>query len=467
VFFHRCVRPAVVVMMSVASLSATVASAQEAQAQQRRPDQAIFRGDRQGTDSGNVLLLTGSVFESYDDNLVGEQAVGSVTGDPRFQTGGFYSGADAALSYRKRTNRVGFGANGGAALQYYPRLNDLTQSSYHLGTDLSAIRGRRTFQAAQSASWLPYLSLDIVPVEAAAPTLSPAVTDPGTVFSPPLAGNQDLGVFSRSSTSYQTGLGYSQAFGRRSSFGLHYGLIVSDLSTDASDPAGLSNLKSQAGRGTLNVPISRNMTLGSGYGYQDAEYDTSEGEKRTRNHDVDVGLQYLRALSPSRSIGFRVGSGLSVLQRDEDNHPELRGKKYYQALGSAGFTYMFHRTWSATADFRRGLQLFQGLSQPFFANDLGANLSGTFSRRIDFLAGVRYAEGIVGLDTTSRGYSTRTASVRIRYAISRTVALSGAYTYYSYNFSQEAQLPEGIVRELDRQVVRAGLTFGIPLVRRP
>ena len=458
---RRYVRPAVLAAMLAASLSVSSASAQDAQPQQRRPDQGLFQGGEQGTEHGDVLLLSGAAFESYDDNIAAGQASGSPTFDQRFQSSGFYSGGDAALFYGKRSERVRVGANAGAAIQYYPRLADLTQTSYHAGIDLSAVRGRRTYQAMQAASWLPFFVLGTAPLAAAAPPLFPTAPNPDTVFVPPLAGTQDVAVFSQPLTSYQTGLGFTQAVGRRFSLGLNYGLNMSDLSE------GLADLTNQSARGTLSLQVSRNASLRSGYGYQDAVFDTvSEGTKRSRTHSIDVGFQYLRALSATRSIGVSGGSGASILQRDEDTHPELAGKKYYSAIGSAGFTYMFHRTWSANAEYRRSLQLLEGVSQPFYTDDVGANLGGRFSRRVDFLGGVRYSQGVIAFDSVSRDHDTRSGSIRLRYALSGQLALLGEYAFYGYTFSRQVDLPEGISRKLDRQVIRAGLTFGLPLLRR-
>ncbi|HKY21192.1 MAG TPA: hypothetical protein VJM31_08240 [Vicinamibacterales bacterium] len=451
---YRHVRPAALVMTLVASFGVSPATAQDAQAPQRRGDQGLFQGGP-GNERGDVLFLTASAYESYDDNIVGEQTLGVATPDPTFQSSGLYSGGDATLFYGRRSDRVRFGANAGASLQYYPRLDDLTQTSYHTGADLSVVRGRRTFLASQSASWLPFFVLGSVPVV----TPNPVIIDPGSVFTPPLAGNQDLAVFSEGSSSYQTGLGFTQGIGRRSSFTLNYGLSVSDLS------GGLADLTDHSARATLNVPVSRYVSLRAGYGYQDSKYDTTEGLKQNVNQEVNAGVQYQRALSATRSIAFGVGTGVSVLRREEENHPELGVRRHNQALGSANFTYVFHRTWRAGAEYRRALQLLQGVSQPFFSNDVSANLVGRLSRRVDVVGSVGYSQGAIAVDSLTRDHDTRAGSVRLRYALTSRMAVTGEYAYYSYNFSRQVVLPQGVVGKLDRQVVRVGLVVGVPLLR--
>ena len=56
------------------------------------------------------------------------------------------------------------------------------------------------------------------------------------------------------------------------------------------------------------------------------------------------------------------------------------------------------------------------------------------------------------------------ASARVRFALSRKLALTGEYMFYSYRFEQAGALPRGFPSHLERRAFRVGLDVWLPLL---
>ena len=80
---------------------------------------------------------------------------------------------------------------------------------------------------------------------------------------------------------------------------------------------------------------------------------------------------------------------------------------------------------------------------------------------MDFFASAAYSVGEPIYFEQSRGFTTYTADVRTRVALSRPWALSFEYLYYYYDFSR-VLVPIGYPPRMSRNTGRVGLTWWMP-----
>jgi hypothetical protein len=420
-----------------------------------RPSSGLYQGDARNDEGRQSLFFTGTISEAYDDNIIGSDALNSIAA--RAKASGFYSRAEGRLSYVRRnaTKRVRFVSDGTARLDYYPRLSgqlDQPIDSYegHAGVDVPI--GRGSLRLNQSIGYQPYFVLD---------TLSFGVGDaltPADGLTTAVAA--DVTLFSEPLTTYSSSAALTTPLSRRISLDGSY------TYRGAASARQWSDITDQGGAVRLNLTTSRRSNINFGYTHRVA---TFEPPTRPRSEmtvrEFQMGYAYRRSLSSTRSIGLDVGTGAARLDIDT---PSTESRDSQQVLGYAAVSYQFGRTWSGQGEFRRALQVLRGLSESFFGESASGSIHGLLSRRVDLTIAGTYSDGDAGIAAFSTtGYNTRTGIVRIRYALNRSAAVSSEYMYAQYRIGNTVELPAGVVRELARNVIRVGLTFGMPIISHP
>jgi hypothetical protein len=212
----------------------------------------------------------------------------------------------------------------------------------------------------------------------------------------------------------------------------------------------------------LGVHYSHNLDehlalrLGYAYGLQQDSIRVDLPE--TVNQNLDLGVDYGRAISRSRRTHLAFSSGSSIVN--------YLGKQYFVVTGNAVVRRELGRTWNASLTYNRGVQFVEGLTGPLRADSFQTLLSGLLSHRFDVSAFAGYSRGQLGLGSTDPGYDTLQAGTSLRYAFARTLSFQAEYQYYMYDFSQGARLPPGVAPTTNRNSVRIGLTGWLPLVGR-
>ena len=122
------------------------------------------------------------------------------------------------------------------------------------------------------------------------------------------------------------------------------------------------------------------------------------------------------------------------------------------------------RSWNISGNYRRGADTLEGLTTEAFINDAAtATLSGLLSRRIELAIIAGVARGTTAAEGgVNSKYLTNTASTQLRFAMSRIVSAVVSYHYYQYNFDNTV-LPDGVAPRFDRNAVRVGLAFWLPI----
>ena len=265
----------------------------------------------------------------------------------------------------------------------------------------------------------------------------------------------DSALFSDPVTQFGSNASFTAPVSRRASVGANYGYhgsTGSDLWTDVTDHGGGLN---------LTMTTSRRSAINTSYAYRVTSY-TPPGMPTAdiTTQDFQVGYTYRRQLARTRSLALDAGAGVARLT----GAPRQGFEEQSQFIMRGGVNYQLGRSWTVQADARRSLQVLLSLAQPFFGNSVNGAVNGLFGRRVEFRASAGYSTGNVDITSFGSGYDTGTGSGRVRYALSRSTAISAEYIYTRYSLGRDVILPPGVVRELARHIIRAGITVGVPLV---
>jgi opacity protein-like surface antigen len=122
------------------------------------------------------------------------------------------------------------------------------------------------------------------------------------------------------------------------------------------------------------------------------------------------------------------------------------------------------RTWTAQIAYDRGLEFYEGFSDPFLTDGVTGQLYGFLARRVRFSSAGNYSVGNVGAGQ-NRGFNSVSANAGLEFGLTRRLGLFTRYMYYRYDFDANVGLDPRLLRKFDRQGVRAGLTIFIPVIR--
>jgi hypothetical protein len=179
-----------------------------------------------------------------------------------------------------------------------------------------------------------------------------------------------------------------------------------------------------------------------------------------QSHNAEVGFRNERRLSPTRRMHFGASIGATYTENPallEVNRENTSG------TGGASFGIDLGRSWVLGADYRRGVQFYEGFARPFYYDRVNVNVAGYLSSRLRLTLSTGYDTGQVGF-SEQRQYDTYLATAALQYALAQNVAITGSYGYYRYVYDRLVVLPAGIPQEFDRQTVSVGITFWVPVM---
>ena len=392
-------------------------------------------GGIQGSDASQSLSLRWSTYAGHDD-VIGEPALLATVADDPYQRSGDYGGLSGSLAYSRgsRANRLSvFGSTNARA---YNGTHDMAAPALSTGTSFSMAAGKRTsLRGTLSAAYAPYSQL--------APYISAG--DETTPFSFGSA------VASRTSRAYGTDVGVSRQLSSRATLDL----VGAWQRTQLED--GLAASESRTARVGLTQKLSEGLGVHAGYGYQDARFGLQETPELTTVHNIDVGVDFNRALSFSRRTRVSFGTGSSIAQT-------AAGGSQYFLNGQATLAHQIGRSWSASAAYNRSSHFAQGFRDLLFLDAFSANLGGQLATRVQLSSGLNYSFGTVGLGGAAPSIRSYTGSTRLQIALSRVVALSASYSYYTFDAPVSATTVPGISGQLGRHALMIGLNGWIPFI---
>ena len=214
-----------------------------------------------------------------------------------------------------------------------------------------------------------------------------------------------------------------------------------------------SNFESYGYSASWNLQVRRGLGVHVGYGYDHVSSIGAVGGGY--DHEViNAGIDFNRALSLARRTTLAFSTSTSIIKQAGSDHQ-------FRVNGNVIFSKYFRRTWSVSAEASRSTEFVPGFFEPVYADFVGASLSGMFSTRLNWMAGVGAARGSYAF-SGGPAVDTVTATSRLSIAITRYVEM---YGQYAAHFSK---VPNGattldLPRRTGRQVVAVGIGAYIPI----
>lgn len=386
------------------------------------------------------LTLQGSVSGGYDVNGTSESS--SISLSPLFRRRGKHLGGDLQLQFSAPGRRVGFGASGGSSFRYYPAAdNILVTHSAAVGVSIG-LSPHMTLTGGLFGGYSPPYQFNMYPT----------VDENGLGQVAPVLLDAALSLRSVVSYGANTTLSYKPT--KRSSF--EFDGAFRDVATGNRTFGG----RTEGASALYHLNLFKGLGARLGYRYQRSLYtDPATGSTVPfRGDNLDIGLDYMagRGLTISRYTTATFGFGAGAFNTDRVTR--------YRLVGRANLQQQLRRNWRASVGYNRGLNFVDGFAVPIFSDSLNARVVGLLTQRLSASGTFAYSFG--GLDdlSSSGRYRSRRTIVELRGALTRQLDSFVQYVNYHHTFPDAALLLAGAPLRLNRQGVRAGVTFVMPLL---
>jgi hypothetical protein len=412
----------------------------------------LFGGDKPGR---HKLDLTASAIGANDSDTPTD-LIGIVPTES--QIGGFSTMLLGKAEYRYDGNRVDVGVTGNMSFRHYAEVSEAQTTSYNFGAGLSAALSPRTnLYLNQSVAYSPsYLY-----------GLFPSTERPGPGDVTPIA--PDYVVDDNQSYAYTTTVSLKRGLSRRSDLAVGADYSYTNY---VNETARLQDLDSTGAHATYSRNVSKNVALSVGYRYRTGTFGYALPEigldvgATSTEHGVDIGVHYARPLSATRSLSFDASFGPSSVSLPRVSESLSGNDRLVRGSGSIALGYQFVQNWQIRGAYSRSLEFIATLGQPVYADGISADVTGLLTSRLEVSASGRYSSGASLLNAQNQLLDSMSASARLQYAVSRSVAAYAEYIYYYYSFNRPVLPAPTLPRQLERNGVRVGLTFWVPAFRR-
>jgi hypothetical protein len=432
--------------IGVLALAAACAVSPDAYAQRAAgPFAGLFGGQQpSGTrpapgapEVSQTVDLRWSAYEGYDD--VAQDQFGNIVPESEFQKSGVYSGFSAGLGYQRNSRAINVALNASTSARAYGSSYNLTAPTYSAGGSIAMPLGRRTMintsvgiGYASFYQFTPFLAI----LAPEALTFTPGY---GSIA----AGRTSLGI--------STSAGLSQTLWRHASIGGNLRWFRREFLDGTESPLDARGyqLKFQQG-------LTRGLGFHAGYDYQEGRLDAAPGEINPTIRNLDIGLDYSKALSFSRRTTVSFGTGTAIAQNESGSQ--------YHLNAQATLNQQIGRTWNANVSFNRGSQFVEGLRDLVFADSVTASVHGQPMSRLELTGSLATTSGTVGIKVLAPHFSSYTASGKVAVAVTRLLGVFTQYTYYRYDVPPGSPTALDFRPRLGRQSVMVGLSGWFPIV---
>ena len=419
-------------LMAFVLLMPLVSAAQTGEV--RRPYRGLFGGDPNDATSSSLSV---NFDGGYEENVRPTDA----GNNPALQSKTLAGGVSASLALQRAGEKASFGVSGTSSLRYVDAQDEIKSVGH-------GAQAFSRFAIGQRAS------LNLVGGFMWAPLYNPLLSGAGfggeglAGFSPTRPG-ADYATTSRPAIFANGAVSMDYAMTRRASIFGSYGLSYEDYTDEDQQQRGDRIRAGAMYRLTkyASLRLSYSRTL----------HHLDHGGSNGAIDDFGGGIDYRRPFSLSgRRTTFTVVPGMALDRRS--------GSTRFQMIGSATLDHEIGRTWTARAAYRRGFRFTDGLDAEMLANTGTGYVEGWLSRRVSVLFGGQVILSDKGEKATN-DYEMYSASGRLSYALTRNISTYAQYVYYSYQFGESVVLPASVVRRLDRQGIRVGISFWTPILR--
>lgn len=393
---------------------------------------AVFGGARREQPGTNHLSLGGNVLGGYDTNVLADSG-GLETGTggglgSLDQTTSSLAGGSVQLSWSQNRNRVSYFGSAGASYRKFFDISDFDARSYDAAGGMSVqLTARSSLSVNANVTVQPFYQFGVLGGGFAG-GLQPATGVSSAGFVPDYQGAREqvlrFGGFA----------GYDYQLSQRTTFSAYATRFGSRPVNDNADRAGLSDLGTTYVGARLTRRLTTNLGARLGYGY--SWFDTVDtqpllddaGQESTSMHNIDVGLDYSKALSFARRTSFSFGTGTNIWRSTGGSNIASDGQTQFNIIGFATLQRQFFRTWSASLNYTRGTSYVEGYNE-FMAYDTAtASIVGLFTDRLDAGASVSYTSGGY-LSVRGERVSNFGGGAQLQYGLTQNLAAFVAYTY--------------------------------------
>lgn len=419
-------------------LLAAMAQAQDVTA--ARPYKGVFGGAAPAPGVTHSLDLSLSLAAVHEDN--GGSGAADVS---RFEQTGAYQSMTAGLAYSWLGNGRQIGGSLGTDARYYDSDGTLLSVNRYAGLGASLALGRRArVSGNQTVSCAPLHFQGLVGAAAAVP-LGEVMTGSG------------LSLSDERACVYDSSGSFGYSLSRRSQVEAlaSWRYAAFDASSGRQSLPG-----SSVGARYLHT-LTRRARLRLGYVRRTVDYTQNSTGGQAIVHDLDVGVDYDRGLSLTRRTYLDFTGGSTIVTMPPTGAFDQRLE--YRLVGNAGLNHQIGRTWRARVGYARGVGFVEGLTAPVLTDSVTTTVNGFLTRRIDVSANAGVTSGAIQ-ESTANDVSLRTATATVRMALSRSLALSGQYTYYSHALPGDALVYQ-VDSSLRRHAAQVGITWWLPIVR--
>jgi hypothetical protein len=433
-------------LISRAALVVALASAiaADSAAQPAAPYRPIFGVPSGSTTNGTVFDARLDVAEAYDSNVLGERGVSTSP----FTVSGTYTSLNPALDFAYRRRRLQIAFVGSSTFRRYPSLNRFISTAHSAGAVFSApLTSRTTLSATGSFTYAPAYLYRLFT------SIAPLTAEPIG------ASASNYSVDNQRSNAYATTVVATHSVTPRASFSF---MGETRRTNYVLHLPGYVDLRSYGAGGSFAYSMNRAIKARIGYTYRDATYSAT---MHPLEHDVEVGLEYHRPLSPTRAatLTANVGPRLLTTHTSSSGLPTTNSSYAYRITGDGSIDYQLARTWHFVANYRRGLVFLETLPGPVFTDGVAASTRGFLNRRVEAIVSTGYSRGQLEFAQSVGSLTTYTSDARIQVGVSRIAAIYAEYLLYYYDLSREIGLLPGLPHHLNRNGIRVGLNLWAPV----
>jgi len=392
------------------------------------------------------LQLAEGIDSDLPPELGGGLAAGGSGG------GGLSTLFSANSDYSRSGRTIHIAGAVATAFKYYQQLGRLDALGHNAGLGVGVrLPKNGTFEIAQAASYSPSYLYQLFP-EVDAPSLGE-----------PIPLNSDYKIDQNNSYSYNTrsAMKFGSALGTQLTTSGQY--RVTEYETETSTRPGLETRGAGA---TVSHALSRGTSFSLGYNYEAGEFGLAEP---SHQHQTSIGIAYSPALSRTRRLSIRLNATPSWLKvpasASEPADAAEIDPYLYRLQGDLSISYPFMPNWRTAVTYHRGVEYLAGLSEPLLSDGTRASVTGVIARRVDIAASVGLATATSAVLGANENLDTYTGTVKIRYALKRSIALYSEYLYYHYDQQGQRSLAPDLPPVYSQQGVRVGVTLFIEALR--
>ena len=418
-----------------------------AEAQVFQPPSRVFQLRPVSGRAQQELTLTTNLLVGIGTQLTPEA---SVEGSRPVVSTGF---SNTSIRYLFGTQENSFEARGRGFLSAY----DNFSSGPDYGGDLElrgrAELGRRTdMTVSQQVRSNPFFGL------AAFDSLLLPGIDPSYLDERPLASNPITAVNANRSLELSTRLTASRELTRRSTIRGSYGYAERTFEDDAAFDS-----RTHEGALSYDRSLGRSSGLVSMYRYSSHESRGSDGVRLPFEvNTLEFGFRYGKDISSTRRLQISGAAGTEWT--DTIDGSTQQAQRFWRPSARGTASVDLSRTWVLHANFRRSVDVLQGVSsEPFFTDLVSVGLGGLLKERIQLIFSGAYATGNARGVSGSQ-FDSYAVSSQVNVPVTDWWSVMASYTHYRYSLEAVASQALLLPPTMNRNAVYMGLTLTAPLM---